>query len=92
MTSSVAKKKAEELTSGYGLPPEMLALLAEEVAWALDLAEAGGRVSERDAALRWLRGEPRNAYEADATRQSWFMLERRSDEIERGEHRREEES
>ena len=81
MTSSTAKKKAEELTSGYGLPEDALALLQEEVAWALDIAEARGRAAERAAVVACLRlADDVSPYDEIAAVIAF---------IERGEHRRE---
>ena len=87
MTSSTAKKKAEELTSGYGLPDDALVLLREEVAWALDIAEARGRAAERGAVVAWLRREVDDDDHSEGPLAC--ILAYAADSIERGEHRRE---
>jgi len=45
---------------------------------------------ERAAVVAWLRAEMRALYENGQDRPAWFVLERKADAIERGEHRREE--
>jgi hypothetical protein len=45
---------------------------------------------ERAAVVAWLRAEMRALYENGQDGPAWFVLERKADAIERGEHRREE--
>jgi len=94
-TSKLSELNIEAIKQRHLRPEQMEHRTFFEGHIVIDLAALVEEVEylrkERPAVVAWLRAEMRALYENGQDGPAWFVLERKADAIERGEHRREEE-